>query len=458
MVTNHCGMNNQKINIRKVYEDGLCTGCGTCAGICSKNAIVMKINWSKGIYEPIIDDAKCNNCGVCYKACPGHGVDFIDLSEFIFGKQAEDTRLGNYSNCYAGYSTDGNLRFNSSSGGLVTQVLIFALKEGIIDGALVTRMKKDRPLEPEPFIARTEEEIMASSGSKFSPVAVNVALKEILNAKKDEKFAFVGLPCHIQGVRKAEKLHKELKGKIVLHLGLFCDSGVPSFTGIEYFMKQMGIKVKEIKRIDYRRGEFPPGMMRIEHEKITQVDHLRFWNTIFRLPFVFIPQRCILCCDSRADLADVSFGSWWWGLGGENKTEKSDLTAVICRNDIGNKIMNVAKEKTKINLIKIDGKVFSGFKCSDLKKSDLTKLFILKHMHKKVPDYNLRSTKTNFVCFVKSIFFYLELALASRKYLHGLLSLYIMTKRYTVGLICQAAVKIKIKRLLNHNEHGQAIF
>jgi coenzyme F420 hydrogenase subunit beta len=46
----------------------------------------------------------------------------------------------------------------------------FALEEGIIDGALVTRMKKDRPLEPEPFIARTREEIIEASKSKYCGV------------------------------------------------------------------------------------------------------------------------------------------------------------------------------------------------------------------------------------------------------------------------------------------------
>jgi len=39
-----------------------------------------------------------------------------------------------YLNCYIGHSTDYNIRYNSASGGHVTQLSIFALEVGIIDG------------------------------------------------------------------------------------------------------------------------------------------------------------------------------------------------------------------------------------------------------------------------------------------------------------------------------------
>ena len=35
-------------------------------------------------------------------------------------------------------------------------------------------MKKDNPLEPEPFIARTREEIIEASKSKYCPVPANI--------------------------------------------------------------------------------------------------------------------------------------------------------------------------------------------------------------------------------------------------------------------------------------------
>ena len=171
-------------NIGTIVEEGLCIGCGTCAGACPNLVIKMIKDDSKGIYLPKVDNGGCDNCGICLEVCPGHSVDYEQLNLGMFGKYPEDVLIGNYVNCYSGYANDDNIRYNSASGGIVTALLIFALEEGVIDGAIVTRMKKDEPLEPEPFIARTKEEIIEASKSKYCPVPVNTVLREILWSKK----------------------------------------------------------------------------------------------------------------------------------------------------------------------------------------------------------------------------------------------------------------------------------
>lgn len=70
----------------------------------------------------------------------------------------------------------------------------------MIDGALVARMNSNDPLEPQPFIARTREEILEASRSKYCPVPVNILIKDVL--KEDERYTFVGLPCHIHGLER----------------------------------------------------------------------------------------------------------------------------------------------------------------------------------------------------------------------------------------------------------------
>jgi len=135
--------------ITYVSSSGLCTGCGTCAGICPHEAIHMYRSNYEGRYLPKIEEQKCTYCGLCVKSCPGYSVDFKKINSKIFGKQPEDQQLGNYLRCYIGHSNDHDIRYNSSSGGIVSQLLIFALEKGIIDGALVARMKKDAPLETE---------------------------------------------------------------------------------------------------------------------------------------------------------------------------------------------------------------------------------------------------------------------------------------------------------------------
>lgn len=234
---------------------GYVQGCGTCVVVCPYNAIEMNRNID-GVYLPNIDYEKCNRqCkGFCIEVCRGYSLDFNKLNRFIFGKIREDVSLGNYNGCYIGHSSSKELRWNSSSGGIVTSLLTFALEEGIIDGALVTRMNKDNPLEPEVILARTKNQIISASKSKYCPVPVNLALEKIL--EENGRFAIVGLPCHIQGVRKAEMLNEKLKEKIVLHIGLFCTSNV-SFLATEFLLEKMGIRKENVAAISYRGKGWP---------------------------------------------------------------------------------------------------------------------------------------------------------------------------------------------------------
>lgn len=332
--------------IGEVVKGGLCTGCGTCMGICPVDAIEMVIEHRKGIYIPQLDEEKCNRCGLCFEVCPGHAVDFTQLNLEVFGKEPNDILIGNYLNCYIGHSTDYDIRYNSASGGLVTQLLIFALEEGVIDGALVTRMNRDTPLDPEPFIARTRDEIIEAAKSKYCPVPANIALKEILKAKEGERFAVVGLPCHIHGIRKAETASKRLKEKIFLHLGLFCNH-VPNFWGTNLLLQKLKINNEEIVKFDYR-GEGWPGYMKIskkDGEILLLPDYWSFVGSYF-----FFPSRCLMCDDATNEVADISFGDVWLPELSNDKTGKS---LVLSRNRIGEEVLHKIKSRNEVKLTKV---------------------------------------------------------------------------------------------------------
>jgi len=280
---------------------------------------------SRDIYTPRLDKGKCNECGLCLEVCPGHAVDFRQLNLDIFGKEAEDIWLGNYLNCYIGHATDYEIRYNSASGGLVTALLIFALEEGVIDGALVTKMSDENPLRPWTFIARTREEIIAASKSKYCPVPANTILKEIVRA--DGRLAVVGLPCHIQGMRKAEVANEGLRHKIVLHFGLFCGH-TPSLLATEYLLYKLKARKEEIKRLDYR-GEGWPGKVKASlGDRQVESPYLSQWSSGFGS--FFTPQRCTLCVDVTSELADISFGDAWLP---ELKDDKVGTSIVVSRSE-----------------------------------------------------------------------------------------------------------------------------
>ena len=95
--------------------------------------------------------------------------------------------------------------------------------------------------------------------------ALNIALKEIINSRDEEKIAVVGLPCHIQGLRKAMAKDSKLRDRIVLCLGLFCNHS-PNFLATHFLLESNKINENDIIRLDYR-GEGWPGHLKIAMKK-----------------------------------------------------------------------------------------------------------------------------------------------------------------------------------------------
>ena len=401
--------------IEEVVKNNLCTGCATCVSLCPCSAIELIKDDSKGIYLPRLNENECNQCGTCFDVCPGHTIDFKALNLEIFGKEPEDILIGNYLNCYIGHATDYDIRYNSASGGLITTLLIFALEEGIIDGALVTRMKKDNPLEPESFIARTREEIIEASKSKYCPVPANVALKEILNSGDGEKFAVVGLPCHIHGIRKAEQINKKLKEKIILHLGIIC-LHTTSFLGTEFLLQKLNVKKEDIIKIDYRGGGWPGRMLIIlKNNNSISISLHKYHGNLFR--HFFIPLRCILCHDETCDLADISFGDAWLP---ESSGDKNGKSIIILRSKNSKEILYSAISKNKIKLIEINSNkviLSQGITKKFKAYNPIYKIFCIKRM----PIYASYRLRSNPIACFYIIIVYLNFKISSNRFLRYLL-------------------------------------
>lgn len=396
-----------------------CNGCGTCVSLCPFSAIDMIKDCSKGRYIPKINEKKCNHCGICLNICPEKLIDSKKLSKKIFLNVSKDT-IGNYINCYHGYSTNNSIRYNSSSGGLVTAVLIYALEEGIIDGALVTRMKEDHPLEPESFIARTKNEIIEASGSKYCPVSANLALSEIL--KKEGKYAVVGLPCHIRGVRKAEIQNSKLKERIILHISIFC-SGVKNFRASEFLLRRMNISVDDIKKIEYRGNGWPGNMtIHLRNGQTKVIPYPEYWNGFGNL---FYPLCCLECSDWFSNSSDLSFGDAW--LPEIKKIDILGTSAIISRTMQGENILKMMLLKGRITLNPIDENIMyksqPGF--AHKMKRLSARINLSEYFGVKLQRNDQDSLpEPTFKDYVDVISLYLKSVLASRNWLWWLLDIY----------------------------------
>jgi coenzyme F420 hydrogenase subunit beta len=420
-------MSIETINI--VLEEGLCTGCGTCIAICPKDAITYHIDKQKGVYRPNINQSRCASCGICLKSCPGQGVDFQELNLEIFGKNPENRYLGNFIGCYHGFSNNLDLRYSSSSGGLITQILLFALDEGIIDGAIVTRMSRSNPLEPEAFIARTREEILEAKGSKYCPVPVNLVLKEVMKSCENEKLAFVGLPCHLQGLRKVEKINKKIRQKIVLHLGIVC-SQTPNFNATEFLLKKLKLNKEDIQSIHYRGNGWPGSLRICTKSEEHSMPHVDSWSSGFGQ--FFYPYRCTLCFDHTAEFSDISFADAWIPEIKESDSIGSSLIIIRDQRLLDLLISMCSKNIITLNPVSEDKVILSQKYPINFKKEAIfTRISLLSSFGFKVPDYNITEHYSENNGFsLRDIRFYIKLNVYSKKYLWPILIILGDIKRY----------------------------
>lgn len=336
--------------IRWVSEHNLCTGCGVCAAICPSSALRMVLQ-KNGTYSPSTDVNSCTECNLCSKVCPGYELDLPHISRTIFGAQYPvESRIGFYRQCFVGQALDKSILKKTASGGVVSGILAHALRTGWIDGAIVTRMKSDDPLTAEAFVARSVDEIYSAAKSKYTLVHFEDALDEVY--QREGRYAVVGLPCHIAGIRKAQSLNPLFRSRIVLTIGLFCAQNV-SAQFLRFILRRTGIARSDIQSIVYNSGDFwyEHGLTITTNSRSVSLPLHPAGRTLFGLIWgsrLFTPKRCWLCPDTTAELADISCGNPWLP---EYEREPEGRTIAVVRSDLGQRIMAELKNDFSIEQI-----------------------------------------------------------------------------------------------------------
>jgi len=429
---------DQPRNIKYVVKNGLCVGCGVCKAACPRKAIKMVYNDDYGMIFPMVNEKTCNGCGICLDVCYGFKVDH-KLNLRIF-HNLPDSIVGNYKGSYIGFATDKTLRVNSTSGGVVTALLLHALEEKIIDGAIVARIEAGNPPRAKCFIATTAEEILSVRGSKYCPVTLAECIEAVEN---DKRYGIVGLPCHIYGIRKLAEHSPKIKNSIHVYLGILC-GGMPSYLGTQYLLKIYDMEKQYIKRFEYRGGGWP-GRLFIQSEfsdqqKEISVPYPEYWQGTFGY---FFPYRCTVCHDGFNEFSDISCGDAW--LPRIMKKDKEGTSLIITRTEIGEHVVQTAFQKGCIHITPIESQDIMQSQRGLVQFKNLTlraRINLSKLIRRKIPIFDLsRTPAPTLASYTSAIKFYLGNAVASNKKLWWLLDLYVSLGR---------RMGYAIKRLKHH--------
>ncbi len=318
-----------------ITNNGLCIGCGLCQSILGKEKISIEMT-DKGRLEPReINPLSNEDLDKVKKICPGVIVEGLPKKE-VSNDSKFDTLWGYYNSLFYAWSTDEQIRFQSSTGGLLNGLSLYLLESKKVDFILHTAGDPEQPMRSIPRFSYTKQELLScESRSRYGPASPLSKFNEALDTKKN--FAFVGKPCDISAIRQLSKTDERVNKQCKFLLTLVC-GGSTEFTKSQDFIKSFNVKEEELETFRYR-GFGNPGRMYIktkdgrEHDR----EYNSFWGeeSTWRVHF-----RCKICPDAIGESADIAALDTW--RGGSPKEEDEGYNAAIVRTQKGNDLLKEA--------------------------------------------------------------------------------------------------------------------
>jgi coenzyme F420 hydrogenase subunit beta len=308
-----------------VIDTNLCTNCGACVNLCPyyvshKDRIIVRDECSKAD-------------GGCLDICPRLPTDMPALARLLFDERDITPEAGAIKAFYITRAGDLKIRKNAQHGGTVTALVDLALKEGLIDAAVLSGgmdlllpagVKVNRADQPGEF-----------SRSRFV-ASPNVAAFNELVKGEVRSIGIVATPCQALALAKMRISGnpgiRENSKRLRLVIGLFCGWAFSSAA-----LKDL--LAGKIDDMDSIVGmDIPPS-------KYHSLDvFTKNGNVSISLDEVqkCVRPACLSCSDMTAEFSDISVGSARLPEGWE---EARSWNQVIVRTEAGQKLIELARRK-----------------------------------------------------------------------------------------------------------------
>ncbi len=295
-----------------IFDSNICSGCGTCAGVCPVNCL----NIYNGFGQ--IDKDKCIRCGICYYVCPRSylPVKLMNMYQDNASKIKEYTNIGNFIEVYSARTKVKEISEVCQDGGIASTCLYYLFDNQKIDFALGAKMS-NTIWRPEPLLLQNKKDIIQTAGTKY----VNNPTLRILNEfnGSNHSVAVVGVPCIMQSLLKSEIYNIGIPSlnNVKYKIGIFCMESF-SYQSLLKICEVLKIAINDIKKMDINKGKFFVYTNNGEESSvpIKEISHLA-------------REDCEVCFDLTSESADISVGS----IG-----SPSGWNTVIIRTETGKKL------------------------------------------------------------------------------------------------------------------------
>lgn len=357
-----------------------CTGCGVCA-YAEPDRYEM-IDVPEYGRRPIVKDGGSNDSGYAFQMCPGKGLTY-DIEPT--SGQENHPCWGPVRAVYEGHATDHQIRWRSSSGGIATSIAAHCVEELGMIGVLHTAMDAEKPYLNKTVYSTRRDQIIAASGSRYSPASPCDGLKKIETG--NGKSVFIGKPCDVAAVKMAAGLNPQLSATIGLTVAFFC-AGVPSTKGLKLLLENCGVKnLNGLTSLKFR-GNGWPGHWEAEwvedgQKKTKSLTYEDSWGFLES----HRQWRCRVCADHTGEFADIAVGDPWYREIGD---EEPGSSLIIARTQLGSEILSSAIEDKVIKVQKKNTRTIDESQSNLIKSRGLLwgRLFTLWIMDAPRPRYS----------------------------------------------------------------------
>ncbi len=321
-----------------IVEQGLCIGCGLCQSVAGKDQVrvVKTLNgYLAPVVESELDDETVDRI---YAVCPGTRIEGLP-ERLVEEDTHKDNIWGPWRRMVRAWAGDPEIRFEGSTGGVLTALGVYLLASKRVDFILHVKTSSTEPSFGECALSFSEADVIEAAGSRYGPAAPLINISEVLD--RNQPFAFIGKPCDISALRNYAKQDDRVDQLVKYWLTLVCGGyGTPK--GTVAFYIRMGIDPDQVTGLRYR-GRGCPGPTRVETgDKAQEFHYIDYWGedeTTWQLPF-----RCKICPDAIGEAADVAALDTW--VGGsptrEGSVDDPGTNAIIARTGAGEELIAAA--------------------------------------------------------------------------------------------------------------------
>jgi ABC-type spermidine/putrescine transport system permease subunit I/coenzyme F420-reducing hydrogenase beta subunit len=316
-------------SLTEVAKFGLCSGCGLCAGAATPGAVRMSMTRDGYLRPRLAHAIQPSEHARLLAMCPGNSIELE-----AHPAPEQDLVWGAYHRLLKGHSTDEEIRFRASSGGLVSGIADFLLSSRQVSFILHVAADPQAPLRSRVQLSRSREEVIAAAGARYGPAAPLETIGDALSLALP--FAVIGKPCDIAGIRNLAKHDPRVARLVRFTIAFFC-AGVSSLLISESIVGKYGLSVEDVRTLRYR-GHGCPGPTWIEAQdgRVFTQTYDATWSEELNEEIQF---RCKICPDSTGEQADIVCGDAWVGVDGYAHAEHDGWDSIISRTARGDELL-----------------------------------------------------------------------------------------------------------------------